>query len=147
MKVLKAKIKKTSPHYEKGLNQKGKSVWLSITGFKPQGTRNYRINAVKNINRGFAQYEEIWVRMDEISLKQIEDGQLSIELYSEEEYKEQKYNPKFYNRRRFEVISETEKQFIQAPDYEMAKQIASQLGLINVKIKQVKKLTTKQIKE
>ena len=42
MKALKAKIRKTSPHFERGLNQKGKPVWLSITGFKPQGTKNFK---------------------------------------------------------------------------------------------------------
>ena len=141
MKVLKAKIRKTSPHYERGLNQKGKPVWLSITGFKPQGIKNFRINAIKSISGGFAQYEELWVGKDEITIKHIEDGQLSIELYSSEEFEQQKYNPKFYNRKRFEIITETERQFIQAPDYKMARQIAGELGFVNFKIRQVKRLT------
>ena len=147
MKVLKAKIKKTSSHYEKGLNLKGKPVWLTITGFKATGINNFRINAIKSISGGFAQYEEIWVSKDEILLKHIEDGQLAIELYSSEEYEQQKYNPKFYNRKRFEIVTENEKQYIQAPDYKMACQIAGELGCVNFKIKQVKKLTKKDIND
>lgn len=147
MKVLKAKIKKTSPHYEKGLNLKGKPVWLTITGFKSTGTKNYRINAIKGISGGFAQYEEIWLSKDELLLKHIEDGQLAIELYSSEEFEEQKYNPKFYNRKRFEIVTETERQYIQAPDLKKARQIANELGFVNFKIRQVKKLTNKEIND
>ncbi len=147
MKVLKAKIKKSSPFYEKGLNLKGRPVWLSITGFKASGTNNFRINAIKGISGGFAQYEEIWLSKDDILLKHIEDGQLAIELYSSEEFEQQKYNPKFYNRKRFEIVTETEKQYIQAPDYKMACQIAGELGFVNYKIKQVKKLSKNDIND
>jgi hypothetical protein len=70
-----------------------------------------------------------------------------MELYSKEEFKKQKYNPRFYNRKRFEIITETEKQYIQAPDFEMARQVAEQLGLSNYKIKQVKKLSRKEMNE
>ena len=147
MKILRAKIKKTSPYYTMGLNQKGKSVWLSITGFNPMGERNYRINAIKDIKGGFAEYQEIWISKEDLTLKQIEDGQLSLELYSAEEFEIQKRNPKHYNKRRFEVITKNEKQYLYAPDIEGAQAMAKQLGLHDFKIRQVKRLSRKDIEE
>lgn len=78
MKVLKARIKQHSKHYEKGLNPKGKSIWLQITGFNPEGELNYRLRAVKGIVNGFAQFEEIWLPHSDIQIKEHDDGQLSL---------------------------------------------------------------------
>lgn len=147
MKTLRAKIKKISQHYKMGLNKKGQSVWLTITGFKPQGELNFRLNAIKGIKNGFAEYREIWVSKDEISLKHIEDGQLSIDLYSKEEFEKQKFNPKYINKRRFKIVTKNEMRYIQAPDLETAKNIAEQLGLSDYKLTQVKNLTKKEINE
>lgn len=145
MRILKAKIKKTSVHYKKGLNQKGKSIWLSITGFSVQGEFNYKIKAIKSIKNGFAQYEEIWVKGSDITLKQHEDGQLNLGLYSQEEEEVIKRSPRYFNQRRFEVVTENEKLFIQAPDFQTAQKIAIQYGLSNFRIQQVRRLTRKDL--
>lgn len=147
MKVLKAKIKKTSIHYKKGVNQKGKSIWLSITGFNPKGEHNYKIKAVKGIKNGFAEYVEIWVSPEDITIKQHEDGQLSLDIFSPQEMEENKQNPRYYNQRRFEVITKNEKQYLQVPDFETAQSVAKQYGLTDFKIKQVKRLTKKELEE
>jgi hypothetical protein len=145
MKVLKAKIKKTSRYYEMGLNQKGKSLWLSITGFNANGNNNFKLNAIKKIVKGFAQYQEIWISKDEILLKHIEDGQLTIELFSKEEFEQQKMNPRYFNQRRFEISTTNEKRYIHAPDLKTANSIAHEFGLDNYSIKEVKKLTKNEI--
>jgi hypothetical protein len=147
MKVLKAKIKKTSRYYEMGLNQKGKALWLSVTGFNSNGNNNFKINAIKKIVNGFAQYQEIWLSKDEITLGHIEDGQLSFELFSKEEFEQQKLNPRYYNQRRFEISTENEKRYIHAPDLRTANTIANDFGLTNYLIKEVKKLTKKEIND
>lgn len=147
MKVLKAKIKKTSIHYKKGVNQKGKSIWLSITGFNPKGEHNYKIKAVKGIKNGFAEYVEIWVSPDDITIKQHEDGQLTLDIFSPQEMEENKQNPRYYNQRRFEVITKNEKQYLQVPDYETAEKVARQYGLVDFKIRQVKRLTRKELED
>lgn len=78
MKVLKARIKKHSIHYEKGLSPAGKSLWLQITGFNPEGELNYKIKGVKGVIKGFAEYQEFWISHTDIQIKQHEDGQLSL---------------------------------------------------------------------
>lgn len=147
MKVLKAKIKKTSVHYKKGLNQKGKSIWLSVTGFNAKGEHNYKVKAVKGIKNGFAEYIEIWVRPDEITLKQHEDGQLSLDIFSPQELEENKLNPRYFNQRRFEVKTENEIQYFQAPDIETVRKIVKVNGIGKCSIKQVKRLTRKELRE
>jgi hypothetical protein len=147
MKVLKAKIKKTSKYYKMGISQKGKALWLSIIGFSLNGKNNFKIKAIKNIVNGFAQYQELWVSKDEITLKQIEDGQLSIELLSQEEYEQHKMNPRYFNQRRYEISTTNEKQYIYAHDLKMANFIAQELGLINFNIIEVKKLSGKEIND
>ncbi len=147
MKVLKAKIKKTSIHYKKGVNQKGKSIWLSITGFNPKGEHNYKIKAVKGIKNGFAEYVEIWVSPEDITIKQHEDGQLTLDIFSPQEMEENKQNPRYYNQRRFEVITKNEKQYFQVPDFEAAQRVAEQYGLTDFTIKQVKRLSKKELED
>lgn len=147
MKILKAKIKKTSIHYKKGLNQKGKSLWLSITGFNPRGEHNYKIKAIKRIKNGFAEYQEIWMSPDEISLKQHEDGQLSLDIFSPQEQKENRQNPRYYNQRRFEIATKEGRQYIQVPDFETAVKVAQQYGLKDFKIRQVSRLSKRDLEE
>jgi hypothetical protein len=147
MKVLKAKIKKTSIHYKKGVNQKGKSIWLSITGFNPKGEHNYKIKAVKGIKNGFAEYVEIWVSPEDITIKQHEDGQLTLDIFSPQEMEENKQNPRYYNQRRFEVITKNEKQYFQVPDFEAAQRVAKQYGLTDFTIKQVKRLSKRELED
>ncbi|NJM14387.1 MAG: hypothetical protein HC896_02535 [Bacteroidales bacterium] len=139
MKVLKAKIKKTSPHFNLGLNHAGKSVWLDITGFRTGGQHNFKIKAVKGFDNGFAQYEEIWVKPEEISLKQFEASQLSLEIYSAEELEANKNNPKSFNKFKFEIATVNEKQYVYAPSIEVAKQLANQMGLNSFTIHPVPK--------
>ena len=91
------------------------------------------------------EHTEIWVSLHEITLKHREDGQLSLLMYSPQEKIENKNNPKYYNQRRFEVISQTEKQFFYAPDIETMRRIVAANGLSDAKIKQVKRLTRKDI--
>jgi hypothetical protein len=114
MKILKAKIKKTSTHYKKGLNQKGESIWLSITGFNPRGKHNYKIKAIEGIKNGFAEYREIWVGLDEISLKLHEDRQLTLDIFSPQEQQENLHNPRYFNQRRYEVQTKNESLFLHA---------------------------------
>lgn len=147
MKVLKAKIKKTSVHYKRGINQKGKSIWLSITGFNPKGEHNYKIKAVKGIKNGFAEYVEIWLSPNDLTIKQHEDGQLSLDIFSPQEMEENKQNPRYYNQRRFEVITENEKQYFQVPDIETAERVARQYGLTKYKIRQVRRLTKNDLED
>ena len=109
-----AKIKKTSPHFNMGLNLKGKSIWLAITGFRTTGIRNFKIKAVKAIAEGHARFQEIWISPAEITLKHVDIAQLSLELYTKEELEENKYNPRFFNRKRFEIVTANEKQYIHA---------------------------------
>jgi hypothetical protein len=147
MKVLKAKIKKSSIHYKKGVNQKGKSIWLSITGFSPKGEHNYKIKAIKGIKNGFAEYIEIWVKPEDITLKQHEDGQLSLDIFSPQELEENKLNPRYFNQRRFEVQTENEVQYFQAPDLETVKRIVKENGIMKCTIKQVRRLTKEELRE
>lgn len=147
MKVLKAKIKKGSIHYKKGINQKGKSIWLSITGFSPKGEHNYKIKAIKGIKNGFAEYVEIWVKPEDIILKQHEDGQLSLDIFSPQELEENKLNPRYFNQRRFEVKTENEVQYFQAPDLETVKRVVKENGIGNCTIKQVRRLTKEELRE
>ena len=145
MKILMARIKKSSPHYEMGLNHKGKSIWLSITSFRTAGARNFKIKAIKEFSNGHARFQEIWISPEEITLKHVETAQLSLDLYTQEELEENKYNPKFFNRKRFEIITKNEKQYIHATDIEMATKIANEMGLGEYKIRQVKKFTRKEL--
>ncbi len=147
MKTLKAKIKKTSVHYSKGTNKKGKSIWLSITDFNPRGERNYKIKVVKGIKNGFAEYQEIWFSPDEIILKHIDDGQLKLDLFSPQEHQENLHNPRYLNKRRFEVIIEGEKEYISAPDQETLKKVIRKKGIRNFKITQVSRLSKKELGE
>lgn len=147
MKILKAKIKKNSVHYKKGLNQKGKSIWLSITGFNAKGKHNYKIKVVKGIKNGFAEYTEVWVSPDEITLKQHEDGQLSLEIFSPQELEENKLNPRYFNQRRFEVKTENEIQYFQAPDIETVHKVVKDNGIGKCEIKQIRQLTKKELNE
>jgi len=147
MKILKAKILKTSNHYHRGLNQKGKPVWLSITGFNPQGDNNYKIKAIKSFKNGFAEYIEIWLRPDEIKLKQHEDGQLTLDIFSPQELDDNKHNPRYYNQRRYEIITKNEKVYMYGPDYETVKGNLKRSGIYEYSIKQVKRLTKDELKE
>ncbi len=147
MKILKAKIKKTSPYYNKGLNQKGKPVWLSITGFNAAGEKNYRIKAIKSIKHGFAEYQEIWVAPADITIKQFDDGQLSMEIFSPQEMEQNKYNPRYFNQRRFEVTTKNKKQYMYAPDIETMRKVLKDYNLSNAKIKQVPKLKKGDIED
>jgi hypothetical protein len=88
MKILKAKIKKSSVHYRKGIVGKDKSIWLSITGFNPHGAHNYKIKTIKGIKNGFAEYEEIWMSGNDLTFKQFEEAQLSLDIFSKEEEQE-----------------------------------------------------------
>jgi hypothetical protein len=145
MIILKAKIKKTSIHYKKGLNQKGKSLWLSITGFNAKGKHNYKIKVIKGIKNGFAEYVDIWVSPDDITLKQHEDGQLSLDIFSPQELEENKLNPRYFNQRRFEVKTKSETQYFQAPDIETVRKIVKDNGVGKCTIKQVRQLTKKEL--
>lgn len=142
-----AKIKKASPHYNMGLNVKGKSIWLAITGFRTTGERNFKIKAIKSITSGNVKFQEIWINPAEITFKHIEITQLSLELYSQEELEENKYNPKFFNKRRFEIITPNEKRYIYATDMKMAVKIANQMGLGEFSIRQVKRITKRELME
>ena len=128
-----------------GTDQKGKPVWLSVTGFNPRGLMNFRVNAVQDIKDGFARYKEIWVSKDDIILRHFEEGQLSMDLYSREEFEAKKKDPRIHNRRRFEITTKNERQYIYAPDVESARQIAKQQNLGDFTIKQVRRLTGKEI--
>lgn len=147
MKILKARIKKTSIHYKKGLNPKGKSIWLSITGFNTHGEHNFKIKAIKGIKNGFAEYIEIWMGKDDLTFKQIDDGQLSLDIFSKEEEEENKYNPRYFNQRRFEVTTKNSKFYLHAPNLEMAKRVAADYGLAKYKVVQVARLTKKELGE
>lgn len=140
MKILKAKIKNTSVHYKKGLNQKGKSIWLSITGFSARGEHNFKIKTIKGIKNGYAEYEEIWIGIDDITFKKIEENQLSLDIFSPQELKENQQNPRYFNQRRFEVITSNDKLFFHAPDIETVKKIMKQYGISDFEVKQVKRL-------
>ena len=78
MKILKAKIKKSSEHYAKGLNQKNKAVWLRVLNFTPEGEKNYQIEAVKEFKNNEVKFCKIWLEQSEITLKQFDDGQLKL---------------------------------------------------------------------
>lgn len=145
MKILKAKIKKTSPYYNKGLNQKGKPVWLSITGFNPIGDKNYRIKAIKSIKHGFAEYQEIWVPPADITMKQFEDGQLTMDIFSPQEVEQNKYNPRYFNQRRFEIITKNEKQYMYAPDIETIEKVLKHHSIYEAEVKQVPRLKKGEI--
>jgi hypothetical protein len=147
VKILKAKIKPTSTYYKKGLNHKGKSEWLSITGFSPRGEKNFRIKAIKGIKDGFTEFEEIWIGIEEIILKKIVDNQLSLDILSPQEEKENRYNPRFFNQRRFEVLTKNDKLYFHAPNIETVKKIMKQYGISEFSIKQVKRLTKKELDE
>jgi hypothetical protein len=145
MKILKAKIKKSSIHYKKGLSGKGKSVWLSITGFNTHGEHNYKIKAIKGFKNGFAEYEEIWMNGKDLAFKQIENNQLSLDIYSKEEEKENKNNPRYFNQRRFEVTTINKKFFIHAPNLETAKKVIKGYGISDFRLKQVSRLRKKEL--
>jgi len=147
MKILKAKILKNSVHYYKGLNQKGKQVWLSITGFNPVGEHNYKVKAIKGIKNGFAEYVEIWVRPDEIQLKQHEDGQLSLDIFSPQELEENRNNPRYYNQRRFEITTQNEKFYVHGPNLKTVEFTLKDAGIFEYSIKQVKRLTKKDLND
>ncbi len=80
MKVLKAKIKKVSKYYANGLNIKNKPVWLRIVDFRAEGDKHYKVEAVKSIKSGMPEYFEVWLSKDEISIKQFEDGQITLKF-------------------------------------------------------------------
>ena len=145
MKILKAKIKKSSIHYRKGLGGKGKSVWLTITGFNTHGEHNYRIKTIKGFKNGFAEYEEIWMKRSDLIFKQIEDSQLSLDIFSKEEEKENRNNPRYFNQRRFEVTTLNKKFYIHAPNFETAKKVVQDYGISDCKIKQVSRLRKKEL--
>lgn len=145
MKILKAKIKKTSVHFKKGLNQSGKSVWLTITGFSARGNHNYKIKTIREIKNGFAEYEEIWVSPDDVILKQIDEKQLSLDIFSPQEQKENMLNPRYFNQRRFEVKTINDTLYFYAPNEETLKKIMKQYGICDFKFKQVKRLTKKDL--
>jgi hypothetical protein len=145
MKVLKAKIRKSSVHYRKGLGGTGKSVWLKITGFNTHGEHNYRIRAIKGFKQGFAEYEEIWMKGSDLLFRQFEDNQLSLDIYSKEEMKENKNNPRYFNQRRFEVITINKKFYIHAPDLETAKKVVKGYGIADFRVKQVARLRKKEL--
>jgi hypothetical protein len=147
MKILKAQILKSSYHYHKGLNQKGKPVWLSITGFNPVGEHNYKIKAVKGFKNGFAEYVEIWVRPDEIKLKQHEDGQLILDIFSPQELEENKLNPRYYNQRRYEITTKNEKIYMHGPDQMTVESALKQSGILKYTIKQVKRLNKNELND
>lgn len=140
MKELKAKIKKDSPYYKMGLNQKGKSIWLDIVSFRTKGINNFKIKAIKQFKNGFAEYEEVWLPVQHIVLKQIENAQLQLDMVSKEEFEELKKSPRYSNRRRFEITTDLEKQYIYALDLTEAQKFVKQLGLQHAKIKQVARL-------
>ena len=147
MKVLKAKIKKSSVYYRKGLDRKGKSVWLTIISFNAKGLHNFKVKAIRGYKDGFALYEEIWLSYKDVTFKQIDEDQLSLDIYSKEELEENKNNPKYFNQRRYEVISDTEKLFVHAPDLKTARQQAIEMGLGDIKIKQVRRRTKRELDE
>lgn len=80
MKILKAKIKKSSKHYKSGLNHKEKPVWLEIVDFKPSGEENYKVRAIKAIKSGFPVFTDIWISNNDLSIKEFEDGQYKIQF-------------------------------------------------------------------
>ena len=145
MKILKAKIKKSSIHYRKGLGVTGKSVWLSITGFNTHGEHNYKIKAIKGFKNGFAEYQEIWMKGTDLLFRQFEDTQLSLDIYSKEEEKENKNNPKYFNQRRFEVTASNRKFFIHAPDLDTARKVVKGYGIPKFTVKQVARLRKKEL--
>lgn len=147
MKILKAQILKTSIHYHKGLNQKGKPVWLTITGFNPMGEHNYKIKAIKGFKNGFAEYIEVWIRPDEIKLKQHEEGQLSLDIFSQQELEENKHNPRYYNQRRYEITTKKGKYYFHGPDSATVEKVARQYGITKFTIKQVKRLNKAELNE
>lgn len=83
MKILKAKIKKSSKHYEKGLNHKKKPVWLKILDFKTDGNENYKVQGVEKIENGRPSFVELWLDAKDLSIKKFEDGQLRLSLFEE----------------------------------------------------------------
>jgi hypothetical protein len=147
MKILKAQIVKTSIHYHKGLNPKGKPIWLTITGFNPTGEHNYKIKAIKGIKNGFAEYIEIWMRPEEVKLKQFDDGQLTLDIFSPQELEENKHNPRYYNQRRYEVTTKNAKYFFHGPDAATVERVAKQYGISKFAVKQVKRLTKDELND
>ena len=145
MKILKAKIKQTSIHYKKGLDQKGKSVWLSITGFNPRGEHNFKIKAINGIKDGFAEYKEIWVGLEEITFKQLSEDQLTLDIFSPQELHENRNNPRYFNQRRFEVKTPNDTLYFHAPNIEMLEKILKQYGISDYSVKQVKRLTKDEL--
>jgi hypothetical protein len=147
MKILKAKIKKGSSNYHFGLNQKGKPIWLLIVDFNSHGEQNFKIRAIKGIKNGFAEYMEIWVKPDEITIKHQEDGQLTLDIFSPQEKEENRNNPRYYNQRRFEINTDNEKYYLYGPDYESVEKEIKQFCNGEFSIKQVKRLSRDELKE
>ncbi len=147
MIILKAKIKKNSVHFKKGLNQAGKSVWLTISGFNPQGAHNFKIKCIKGFEHGFAVYQDVWMNGNDLILKQFEDKQLSLDIFSKQEEEENKQNPRYFNQRRFEVTTKNEKRYLHAPDLETAKKVAEQYGLSHYQITQVARLNRNELED
>ncbi len=145
MKILKAKIKKSSIHYRKGLSAKGKSVWLLITGFNTHGQHNYKIRAIKAFKNGFAEYQEIWMKGTDLIFRQTENIQLSLDIFSKEEEEENKNNPRYFNQRRFEVTTPNEKLYFHAPDLETVEKVIKDYGISEYKLKQVARLRKKEL--
>ncbi len=144
MKILKAKIKNSSPFFQMGMGIKGKPIWLLVTGFKPIGEKNFKVRAIKAYSEGYAEYEEIWVNPNEITLKHFEQDHPGLDLYSEKQWQELKHNPIYRNKYRYEVETANQKQFLYAQNIEMAKDLAQQMGLSNFKIKPVAKIISKK---
>jgi hypothetical protein len=117
LKVLKAKIKKSSVHYKKGLNLKGKSLWLSILNFNAMGEYNYQIKAIRGVKNGFAEYENIWVSPDDIIIKQHEDGQLSLDIFSAQEDEENKSIPSYLDQQPIKYFLGSLPENYLRPDY------------------------------
>jgi hypothetical protein len=147
VKILKAKLKNTSIHYKKGLNRSGKSLWLKITGFSAKGNHNFKLKVIRDIVGGFAEYEEIWVNCDEVTLKQFDDDQLSLDIFSLQEQKENMHNPRYFNQRRYEVQTPNDTLYFYAPNEETVKKTMKQYGICDFKIKQIKRLTKKELDE
>lgn len=127
-----------------GLSIKAKPIWLQIIGFKPVGEKNYKIKAIKTYSEGYAEYEEVWISPKEITLKHFEQDQPGLDLYSEKQWQELKHNPIYRNKYRYEIKTENEKQYLYAQNLDMAKDLASQMGISNFEIKPVTKTVNKK---
>jgi hypothetical protein len=81
----------------------------------------------------------------DLQFKQHEDSQLSLDIFSEQEQLENLQNPRYFNQRRFEIKTKNETLFFHAPDEQIIKVVLNQYGISDYTIKQVRRLTKREL--